>query len=210
MNEAADQRFWLLQELQDELEHAATAAPLVIVMDDLQWCDAATRSTLRTLSTRLSDRPILWVLATREHHRTGPARAWPVDRIVLRPLPAEAVALLAQDVLRAVAEPALLELARKADGRPLLLVELLNGMREEGAITVRNGMANLRDTGRIPMRFCSSIRHRLDQVSPLARDSVRFAAILGRDIDVEVLAALLRRSPVDLMAPCKRRSAPTC
>ncbi|MGW0802556.1 ATP-binding protein [Nonomuraea sp. NPDC002799] len=201
LSEAADQRFWLLQELQHELERAALAAPLLIVMDDLQWCDAATRSALRTLPARLSGRPILWVLATSEHPQTGPAHAWLVDRIVLPPLSAEAVALLAQDVLRAVAEPALLELARKADGRPLLLVELLNGIREEGAITVKNGMAHLRAAGRIPMRFRSSIRHRLDQLSPLARDSVRFAAMLGRDVDVEVLAELLRCSPVDLMGP---------
>lgn len=195
LSDAADQRFWLLRELQRELEQAALAAPLVIVMDDLQWCDAATRSALRALPARLSGQPILWVLATRE------PRTWRMDRIVLRPLSTEAVALLAQDVLQAVAEPALLELARKADGRPLLLVELLNGIREEGAITIRNGMAHLRAAGRIPMRFRSSIRHRLDQLSPLARDSVRFAAMLGREVDVEVLAQLLRCSPADLMGP---------
>ncbi|GII59759.1 helix-turn-helix transcriptional regulator [Planotetraspora thailandica] len=199
LSEATDQRFWLLQELQRELEHVASAAPLVIVMDDLQCCDAATQSALRTLPTRLSGRPILWVLATREHRQT--ASAWPADRIVLRPLSAGAVALLAQDVLQAVAEPALLELARKADGRPLLLVELLNGIREEGAITVKNGMAHLRAAGPIPMRFRSSVRQRLDRLSPPARDSVRFAAMLGRDVDVEVLAELLQCSPVDLMAP---------
>ncbi|WP_327588400.1 AAA family ATPase [Nonomuraea sp. NBC_00507] len=201
LSEAADQRFWLLQELQHELEQAASAAPVVIVMDDLQWCDEATHSALRTLQTRLSGRPILWVMATREHPHTGRARAWPMDKIVLRPLSTAAVALLAQDVLQAVAEPALLELAGKADGRPLFLVELLNGMREEGAITIKKGMAHLRAAGRIPMRFRSSVRHRLDQLSPLARDSVRFAAMLGRDIDVEVLAELLRCSPVELMAP---------
>ncbi|WP_185845345.1 LuxR family transcriptional regulator [Nonomuraea sp. WAC 01424] len=201
LSEAEDQRFWLLRELQHELGRAASAAPLVIVMDDLQWCDAATRSALRTLPARLSGQPILWVLATREQHQAGTARAWPAERIVLRPLSTEAVALLAQDVLRAVAEPALLELARKADGRPLLLVELLNGIREEGAVTIRNGIAHLSATGGIPMRFRSSIRHRLDQLSPPARDSVRFAAMLGRDVDVEVLAELLRCSPVDLMGP---------
>ncbi|MEV4064216.1 ATP-binding protein [Nonomuraea dietziae] len=201
LSEAEEQRFWLLRELQHELERAASAAPLVILMDDLQWCDAATRSALRTLPARLSGRPILWVLAIREQHQAGTARAWPAERIVLRPLSTEAVALLAQDILQAVAEPVLLELARKADGRPLLLVELLNGMREEGAITIQNGMAHLTATGGIPMRFRSSIRQRLERLSPLARDSVRFVAMLGRDADVEVLAELLRCSPVDLMGP---------
>ncbi|MFI7455413.1 helix-turn-helix transcriptional regulator [Nonomuraea sp. NPDC049714] len=201
LSAAEDQRFWLLRELQNELERAASAAPLVISMDDLQWCDAATRSALRTLPARLSGHPILWVLATREQHQSGTARAWPAKRIVLRPLSREAVALLAQDVLRAVAEPALLELARKADGRPSLLVELLNGIREEGAVTIRDGMAHLRAAEAIPLRFRSSVRHRLDQLSAPARDSVRFAAILGRDVDVGVLAELLRCSPADLMGP---------
>ncbi|MEV4217068.1 AAA family ATPase [Nonomuraea sp. NPDC049725] len=201
LSEAEEQRFWLLRELQHELERAASAAPLVILMDDLQWCDAATRSALRTLPTRLSGRPILWVLAIREQHQAGTARAWPAERIVLRPLSTKAVALLAQDILQAVAEPVLLELARKADGRPLLLVELLNGMREEGAILVQDGMAHLTAAEGIPMRFRSSIRQRLDRLSPLARDSIRFAAMLGRDADVDVLAELLRCSPVDLMGP---------
>ncbi|MFI6600095.1 helix-turn-helix transcriptional regulator [Nonomuraea sp. NPDC050536] len=201
LSQAEDHRFWLLRELQLELARTAAETPLVIVMDDLQWCDAATRSALRTLPARLSGAPILWVLAGREPYQGGPARAWQVERIVLRPLSTEAVALLAQDVLQAVAEPALLELARKADGRPLLLVELLNGIREEGAVTVRNGMAHLRAAGRIPMRFRSSVRHRLDQLSQLARDSVRFTAMLGRDVDVEVLAELLKCSPVELMGP---------
>ncbi|MEV0586183.1 AAA family ATPase [Nonomuraea sp. NPDC050310] len=201
LSAAVDQRFWLLRELQHELERAASEAPLVIVMDDLQWCDAATRSALRALPSRLAGCPILWVLATREHQQPGASRAWPAERLVLRPLSAEAVALLAHDLLRAVAEPALLELARKADGRPMLLVELLNGIREEGAITVADGIARLREAGRMPLRFRSSVRHRLDQLSPLARDSVRFAAMLGPDVDVEVLAELLRCSAVDLIGP---------
>ncbi|WP_079658672.1 ATP-binding protein [Streptomyces sp. 3214.6] len=36
-----DQRFWLLQELQDRLEQMALDRPLLIVLDDVQWCDEA-------------------------------------------------------------------------------------------------------------------------------------------------------------------------
>ncbi|GAA2215836.1 LuxR family transcriptional regulator [Nonomuraea monospora] len=200
LSEAADQRFWLLQEVQHQLEQAALDRPIVIVMDDVQWCDPATVTALNTLPSRLSGQAILWVLAMREHAQTGTARIPATTRIVLRPLSGAAVEALAGDILNAAVDPALLELAHKADGRPLLLVELLNGMREEGAIRVESGVAHLTN-GRIPVRFRSSIRRRLEQLSPLARDTVRFAAVLGRDVDLDVLAELIRRSPADLVFP---------
>ncbi|OKI44014.1 hypothetical protein A6A27_38645 [Micromonospora sp. CB01531] len=202
LTDSPDQRFWLLQELQNQLEQVATAGPLVIAMDDVHWCDTATLTALRTLPLRLGDQPILWLLASRERSLT---QRWSPDielRLRLRPLSGDAVERLAQDVLGAVAEPALLTLARRADGRPLLLVELLRGLREEGAVVDQAGVACLIDD-RIPTRFHSSVRRRLDPLSPQARDLVQIAAVLSRTVDVEILAELTGQPPVELIAPLR-------
>ncbi len=47
-----DQRFWLVRELQESLEKAAHRAPLLVVVDDLRWVDAASASALVALSSR--------------------------------------------------------------------------------------------------------------------------------------------------------------
>ena len=49
LSQSPDQRFWLLRELQESLERAALRAPVLILVDDLQWADAATLAALGTL-----------------------------------------------------------------------------------------------------------------------------------------------------------------
>ena len=66
LSRSPDQRFWLLREIQEALEKAARRAPLLVVVDDLQWADAATPSALVTLSRRLATHQISWLLALRQ------------------------------------------------------------------------------------------------------------------------------------------------
>ena len=49
LSQLPDQRFWLLQELQDRLETAAMSGPLVVSIDDLQWADPATLAAVGVL-----------------------------------------------------------------------------------------------------------------------------------------------------------------
>lgn len=69
--ESAEQQFWLLGALQEQLTLAALDGPLLIVIDDLQWCDPGTLLALRTLPARLSAQPILWLITV----RTGSSEA---------------------------------------------------------------------------------------------------------------------------------------
>ena len=65
LSQSSDQRFWLVRELQESLEKAAQRTPLLVVVDDLQWADAATASALVTLSRRLVTHRVGWLLALR-------------------------------------------------------------------------------------------------------------------------------------------------
>lgn len=69
--ESAEQGFWLLRAMQVQLERAASDRPLLVVIDDLHWCDAGTLLVLRTLPARSSSHPILWLVTV----RTGPPGA---------------------------------------------------------------------------------------------------------------------------------------
>lgn len=60
-----EQRYWLLQDIQELLEQAALRRPVLICLDDLQWADSGTRAAIRTLPARLASLPVGWVLAFR-------------------------------------------------------------------------------------------------------------------------------------------------
>ena len=66
-----EQRYWLLQDLQELLERAAVETPLLICLDDLQWTDGGTAAALRVLPNRLATVPIVWVLAFRPSFRSA-------------------------------------------------------------------------------------------------------------------------------------------
>lgn len=200
-------RYWLLQELHEHLERAALTAPLVIAIDDLQWCDEGTLLALRTLPQRLSMHPIAWILAARTGPLTPDVRATisalnlPGGHLLtLAPLAGKAVAAMTGDLLAATPDRGILQLAQRAEGRPLLLTELINGVLDEGAVTVTDGVARL-TRQRLPLRFHASIQHRLEQVSPLARKAAQIASVLGRTVSIDQLAELTGEAAVTLLEP---------
>ncbi|MGW1843981.1 helix-turn-helix transcriptional regulator [Streptomyces sp. NPDC001966] len=198
------QRFWLLQELGDRLREAARNGPLLVVLDDLQWCDDLTLLTFHTLAAGLLSHPILWLVAVRAGGVPSGVRTT-LDRIrqagahglVLGALGDRAIARITEDVLGAPPDPDVLRLAHRAEGLPQLLVELLGSLREE-AVTIENGTARLSAGPPAPRELPSVVR-RLDQLSDEARELVQTAAALGGKVTVARLAELLGRSSAALI-----------
>nr|WP_026058594.1 LuxR family transcriptional regulator [Streptomyces sp. SS] len=199
------QRFWLLQELADRLRETVRNGPLLVVLDDLQWCDDLTLLTFHTLAAGLSSHAILWLVAVRGGSVPSGVRTT-LDRIrqagarelVLGALEERATAQIAGDVLGAAPGPDVLRVARRAEGVPQLLLELLGSLREDGAVTVEDGVARLA-AGPPPPRVLPSVVRRLDQLSDGARELVRTAACAGGPVTVALLAELLGRSPAALI-----------
>jgi DNA-binding CsgD family transcriptional regulator len=202
-----EQRYWLLQDLQAMLERAALGGPMLISLDDLQWADSGTAAALRALPVRLAGTPIAWILAFRpgqgsaqllgalEHlHQSGG------ERIVVGPLDDAAVAQVAEDVMDAEPDDALLELVPGARGSPFVLTELLSGLRDEDLIRVVAGQAELVEA-RLPRRVAVTMRERLRAVSASAREAATVAASLGRQFSFSDLAIMLDWLPGALLGP---------
>ncbi|MCW3014057.1 MAG: LuxR family transcriptional regulator [Solirubrobacterales bacterium] len=194
---APEQRYWRLQELQSQLERAAMGSPLLIFLDDVQWVDSGSAAALRVLAPRLASLPIGWVLAMRPDQ--GPAHvrsaveylvAEGAERLVLDPLPQAAVAQLASDAMRAEPDETLLRMASEAGGNPFLLVELLEGLRQEELVRVDSGLAKL-TAYKVPDRVSASMRERLDRMSESARRVATVAGSLGRTLSASDLAQML-------------------
>ena len=205
LSQSPDQRFWLLRELQESLEKAAHRAPLLVVVDDLQWADAATASALVTLCRRLATHRISWLLALRRGELADAAQD-AVDRleaagaseIRLGPLHPTAVAQVARDMLGGEPDEALREVLSRADGQLFLLTELLRGLRAENLVTVDGRTARLAAGARLPRRLVDSVAGQLARLTVPARDAVEMASVLGLTFSLDELAGLLGRPPLDL------------
>jgi DNA-binding CsgD family transcriptional regulator len=197
----------LLQDLEMLLERAALDGPLLISLDDLQWADSGTAAALLALPVRLADLPVAWILAFRPNQ--GSAQVMSAiehldhsgaERIVLGALDDTAVAQLAEDVIDAEPDDALLHLVKGAHGSPFVLTELLSGLRDEDLLRVVGGRARLVEA-RLPRRVAFTMRERLRSVSAAAREAATVAASLGRRFSFTDLANMLDRRPATLLGP---------
>jgi DNA-binding CsgD family transcriptional regulator len=202
-----EQRYWLLQDLQAMLERAALGGPLLISLDDQQWADGGTAAALRALPVRLADLPVAWMIAFRPDQGSAPLLGaiehldhGGAERIVLGPLDDAAVAHVAEDVIDAEPDDALLHLVKGARGSPFLLMELLSGLRDEDLIRVVAGQAELIEA-RLPRRVGFTMRERLRSLSAPAREAATVAASLGRRFSFADLANMLDRPPATLLGP---------
>ncbi len=214
LSQSPDQRFWLLRELQESLEKAAQRAPLLVVVDDLQWADAATASALVTLSRRLATHRISWLLALRRGeladaapHAVDRLEAAGASEIRLGPLDETAVAQVARDMLGGEPDQALREVLSRADGQPFLLTELLRGLRTENLVTVDGSTAKLAAGARLPRRLVDSVAGQLARLTVPARDAVEMASVLGHSFSLDELAGLLGRPPLDLRSEIREAIA---
>jgi DNA-binding CsgD family transcriptional regulator/DNA-binding Lrp family transcriptional regulator len=205
LHAAPEQRYWRLQDLQSLLERSALAGPMLIFLDDVQWVDSGTAAALRALPPRLVSLPIGWVLAMRPDHGPGELRSaveYLADagarRLVLEPLGEAVVAQVLLDLLQAEPDETLVRMACEAGGNPFLLVELLEGLREEGLVRVDSGRATLTDN-RLPERVRASMRERLTRMSDSTRQVAMVAGSLGRTFSVSELAEMLGLSPASLL-----------
>jgi DNA-binding CsgD family transcriptional regulator/tetratricopeptide (TPR) repeat protein len=187
--------------IRTQLEHRATASPLLVSLDDLQYADAATLFALRVLRRQLVARPLAWVLARCVIQPRGPDAALfdllgadGATRLALAPLASDAVTDVIRDILGASPDGALAALASGAAGNPLLLVELLLGLRDENAIRLSDGIATLVST-QLPRRVHAVARGRLEHLRERTRHLVETAAVLGLTFRLEDVAEVLGNTP---------------
>src|SRR6204780_4064367 len=170
-----DQRFWLLQELQDQVERAAASRPIMIMLDDLQWADEASLSAVATLPRHTASHRVLWLLAVRSSD-SGSAVLSAITRLegagAFSPNPPgldeDAVGEIARDILGAPPDPALRKVLSGVHGQPFLLVELLRGLSEDGLVKIENGLA-VAPSKHVPARFADSVAWHLSSLRAEAR-----------------------------------------
>ena len=204
-----DQRFWVLRELEERLERASLTAPVLISLDDIQWADPATLTAISVLPKRLAYDRILWVFSVRTGELPAPVqtaltqiRSADATLLTLDRLDEDAVLQVCEDLLGGSPDDAVKEAVDRTLGHPFLLVDLLSGLSDEGLVEIADGEAHLA-ADVVPRRLADSIGAQVARLSPLTRELLQMASVLGRRFSVDELAAITDRQPVALLEPVR-------
>ena len=181
--------------IRDLLAAAASERDVVAVIDDLHWADRSTLDVVSFLARRLVGTGVLLVLTFRsdELNRRHPLkpvladleRHATLDHIRVEPLdPAEVRAQMTA-ILGVEPEPGRLDrVVRLADGNPFYVEELLS----------------LDDDRRLPPSLREVLDARLDQLDDVSLLLVQQAAVMGRQFDPILLAAVSDASRSELIS----------
>jgi DNA-binding NarL/FixJ family response regulator len=195
---AAAERFVLL------VERRCAVAPVVLVVDDLQWADDMSLSVWSRLRRLVSQVPLLLVGSCRPVPRRPEMLALrrgvrPPDGVVLRldPLDPGEVTELTARLAGAPAGPRLRAAVDQAGGNPLYLHEMVEALVREERVRVTGGVAELSGEP-VARSLAAAIGARLDFLSDRARSVLRLAALLGPEPTVADLGVVAGRSAVEL------------
>jgi transcriptional regulator with XRE-family HTH domain/tetratricopeptide (TPR) repeat protein len=184
--------------------------PLLLVLDDLQWCDQDTLEWLHYL-LRFDPRTPLLLVGTARMEEVGPGHPLAVLLSALRanrqlvelqlgPLDAADTAELAVRVAGRMLEPdKTRQLFVETEGQPLFVVETVRGWAGAASVSSADAQpAGVPRPGPLPPRVHAVISARLSQLSDPTREIARLAATIGRSFTLDLLVEA-SASDIDLV-----------
>jgi predicted ATPase/DNA-binding SARP family transcriptional activator len=190
---------WQRQRFREALARAilgpdlALSIPLLLLIEDVQWCDGETLEWLHFL-LRFNPRAKLLIIATQRTEMarhdcalddllTDLRRRNLLAEIDLAPLDRAATIALAQQVAgREIDTPAADQIYQETEGIPLFVVEFMRAGLTMPVDVTSNGVTIL------PPVVQAAMTTRLAQLSSAARQVMELAAVIGREFTFKVLA----------------------
>ena len=172
----------------------ARQAPVLILVEDAHWADAATLDFLVVLTERIARLPVLLLITHRPEFTPPWADAKHAETLVLDALDSAAGAQLLAAVVRdRVLPPSMVQtILEKASGVPLFVEEL--------ARTVLDAVPGLKDTPdsldglTIPATLQDSLMARLDQLGQ-AKELAQIGSVIGREFTAAMVRAVAPDHP---------------
>lgn len=201
----------LFESVADVLEGLCRLRAVVFLIDDLQWADELTLGTLRYLvrSGRLSRIPLLVLATFRSDEDCAAVSALSelsgVQRQTLERLDRASIVRMAGGMLAMSSPPELLIdfLERTTEGNPFFLAEYLRSIMVQGLL-VRDARGGWVLTPKfteaalepdrslaLPGAVQSVVGSRLQQLPVWGRILIESAAVIGRELDLELLRFML-------------------
>jgi DNA-binding CsgD family transcriptional regulator/tetratricopeptide (TPR) repeat protein len=174
------------------IEARAGSGPILLCLDDLQWCDAATLELVQYCLARMEDLPLGWIFAGRAGDSAAVpinrlARAEGVTRIELPTLSRAETQLLAEEILgpERVSTELATVLFERTGGNPFLCEELLGALSSEGqavADALTRAAVEL-----LPSGVTEAVKDRADRLPPSLRMALEWSSVLPSPFGFELL-----------------------
>ena len=179
------------------LERMAQQYPVILVVEDIQWADAALIEFLEYLLEWSRTFPIFVLTLARpevsERHETWGARIRSFTSLQLEPLPDEAIDELLRGLVPGLPDDAVARIRDRADGIPLYAVETVRSLLDRNLLAAGgNGyrvVGDLSDLD-VPETLHALIASRLDGLPEPERRLLQDASVLGKTFSARGLAAL--------------------
>lgn len=211
---AEQERRHLFNGLCDFLERMSRARGLFLCLDDLHWADEATLLLLEHLAERLPELRMLVVGTYRDMRADmGPALLSTMERLLrhrlvrilrLQRLPRPDVQAMLHAMSGQDPPPVVVDAVyRETDGNPFFVEEVIRSLDEEGGLFDVEGRWRLDlRVGEldVPENVRLVVERRLDRLSSDARSLLRVAAVIGRDLELQLLEALDTFTPEVLLS----------
>ena len=198
------ERRYLFNRLQEFMERASRAQPLLLVLEDLHWADDSTLLLLQHMAQRLQEMPVL-VLGTYRDVELDVARllARTLEEflrqrlaydLALKRLPQDGVGAMMRALSGQEPPPSLVQaIYSETEGNPFFVEEVFKHLAEEGKLFDAQGRwrtdLSIRDLG-VPRGVRLVIGRRLERVSKECRQVLTTAAVIGHGFSFELLEAL--------------------
>jgi adenylate cyclase len=179
------------------IERRVQQEPLIIVVEDLHWADAASVDLLRNVVDHLSDRPLL-VLMTHRPETAPPLVSRAAQSIIrLAPLSTDETRALVGALFGSLSGPARGDLehfvASRAGGNPFFAEEIVRTLVGKGVLA-RDGerwtSTAAYDSVDVPSTLHGLLLSRVDRLPAEGRRLLQDAAVLGVAFDEPLLRAV--------------------
>jgi class 3 adenylate cyclase/predicted ATPase len=183
-----------MRALADQLAALSRVKPVLVVLEDAHWLDPTTREVFDLFIERIEGLPVLCVVTCRPEFQSPWTGRPYVTTLTLNRLGRAQAERIVSTVTqgRRLPAPLLEAILSKTEGIPLFVEELTKMILESGM--VRQSGEGFEPSGPIaplavPDTLRDSLMARLDRFAT-AREMAQIGAVLGREFDLDMLAAV--------------------
>ncbi len=198
------------------LGNISRAAPVLVLLDDVQWADSASLHLLQYVAHRLADYRVLLLLAYRDAQTPevggleslvdGMVRDRRMDLVRLQRFDSDTSLQLLRQMLRGRLPASGGELAgrlyEKSGGNPMILEAIVRTLAGEGSLVwTEQGWGPKAGVDiRLPPGIQSDVRQRLARLTPATVEILRQASVLGPRFSFDALQRVTNAPPDELLS----------
>ena len=182
----------------------ALIRPLLIELEDGHWFDDSSLELLKEMTRQLKDYPVC-LLATSRYKDNGtkpllvPEELFKQNKIAsvsfdLKFLQPDALRAFVANRLKGDIDNEFFELLmRSTNGNPFYAEQILEYFSESGLLELDDGTWHIRDKSiKVSSSINSVLMARIDRLSALVKETVKAAAVIGREFELPVLTEVMR------------------